>query len=122
MVGLEMLETILIYLCEDYNVVATWCHDCALSLGHYGSHERDWGAYTQAQELAKLCMKRCYIVGNTTYGNPGGVANSFNMPIGRYDWIQQLVTGLFTEPWTLPYPYTMFSSFISKSNKPQHKI
>ena len=59
-------------------MVATWCHGCALSLGYYGSHEQDWGAYTQAQELAKFCMKRCCIVGNTTYGSCGGVEISFN--------------------------------------------
>ena len=64
-------------------MVATWCHGCLLSLGHYGSHEQDWGAYTQ--EVAKFSMKRCCIVGNTTYGSPGGVTNSFNMPIGRYE-------------------------------------
>ena len=36
-------------------MVATWCHGCSLSLGHYGSHEWDWGAYTQ--EVAKFSMK-----------------------------------------------------------------
>ena len=64
-------------------MVVTWCHGCLLSLGHYGSHERDWGAYTQ--EVAKVNMKRCCIVGNTIYGSPGGVTNYFNMPIGRYE-------------------------------------
>ena len=83
MVGLKALETSFTYLWEGYNVVATWCHGCLLSLGHYGSHEQDWGAYTQ--EVAKVSTKRCCIVGNTTYGSPGGVANSFNMPIGRYE-------------------------------------
>ena len=63
--------------------MATWCHGYLLSLGHYGSNERDWGAYTQ--EVAKFSMKRCCIVGNTTYGSRGGVANSFNMSIGRYE-------------------------------------
>ena len=64
-------------------MVATWCHGCLLSLGHYGSHEQDWGAYTQ--EIAKVSMKRYCSVGNTTYGSPGGVANSFNIPIARYE-------------------------------------
>ena len=36
-------------------MVATWCHGCLLSLGHYGSHEQDWGAYTQ--EVTKVSMK-----------------------------------------------------------------
>ena len=36
-------------------MVETWCHGCVLSLGHYNSHERDWGAYTQ--EVAKFSMK-----------------------------------------------------------------
>ena len=66
-------------------MVVTWCHGCLLSLEHYGSHERDWGAYTQAQEVAKISMKRYCIVGNTTYGSRGGIANSFTMPIGRYE-------------------------------------
>ena len=64
-------------------MVATWCHGCLLSLGHYGSHERDWGAYTQ--EVAKFSMKRYCIVVNTTYGSRGGIANSFTMHIGRYE-------------------------------------
>ena len=64
-------------------MVATWCHGCLLSIGHNGSHERDWGAYTQ--EVDKVSMKRCCIVGNTTYGSRGGVANFFDMPIGRYE-------------------------------------
>ena len=64
-------------------MVATWCHGCVLSLGHYGSYEQDWGAYTQ--EVAKVSTKRYYISGNTTYGSPGGVGNSFHMPIGRYE-------------------------------------
>ena len=83
MVGLEVLETTFIYLWEGYNVVATWCHGCLLSLGYYSSHERDWGAYTQ--EVAKFSMKRCCIVGDTTYGHRGGVTNSLYMPIGRYE-------------------------------------
>ena len=83
MVGLEALETTFTYLWEGQNMVATWCHSCLLSLGHYGSHEQDWGAYTQ--EVAKVSMKRCCIVGNTTYGSRGGVANSFYMPMGRYE-------------------------------------
>ena len=64
-------------------MVATWCHGYLLSLGQYGSHEQDWGAYTQ--EVAKVSMKRYCIVDNTIYGSRGGVANSFNMPIGRYE-------------------------------------
>ena len=36
-------------------MLVTWCHGCLLSLGHYGSHERDWGVYTQ--EVAKVNMK-----------------------------------------------------------------
>ena len=36
-------------------MVATWCHGCLLSLGHYGSHEQFWGVYTQ--EVAKFSMK-----------------------------------------------------------------
>ena len=64
-------------------MVATWCHGCLLSLGHYGSHEQDCGAYTQ--EVAKVNMKIYCIVGNTTYGSRGGVANSSNIPIGRYE-------------------------------------
>ena len=64
-------------------MVEAWCHGCLLSLGYYGSHEQDWGAYTQ--EVAKVSMKRCCIVGNTKYGSPGGVAKSFNIPIGRYE-------------------------------------
>ena len=56
---------------------------CLLSLGHYGSHERDRGAYTE--EVAKFSMKRCCIVGNRTYGSRGGIANSLYMPIGRYE-------------------------------------
>ena len=64
-------------------MVVTWYHVCLLSLGHYGSHEQDWGAYTQ--EVAKVSMKGCCIVGNTIYGSRGGVANSLNMPIGRYE-------------------------------------
>ena len=47
---------------------------CLLSLGHYGSHEQDWGAYTQ--EVAKVNMKRYCIVGNTTYDSRGSVANT----------------------------------------------
>ena len=78
-----MLQTSYIYLWEGYNVVATWYHGYLLSLEHYSSHERDWGAYTQ--EVAKVSMKRCCIIGNTTYGSRGGVANSFYMPMGRYD-------------------------------------
>ena len=46
-----MLHTSFTHLWEGYNMVATWCHGCLLSLGHYGSHERDWEAYTQ--EVAK---------------------------------------------------------------------
>ena len=68
-----------------------------LSLGHYGSRERDWGAYTQ--EVAKFSMKRCCIVGNTTYGSHGGVENSFNIPIGRLEGGGNLVPWLFVEPW-----------------------
>ena len=86
--SLEVLETPFIYLWEGENMVEPWSHVYSLSLGHYGSHEWDCGAYTQAQELAKCCMKRCCIVGNTTYGSPEGVANSFNMPIGRYELTQ----------------------------------
>ena len=52
MVGLEVLETPCIYLCEGCNMVVTWCHSCALSLGHYGTQEQDLGAYTQ--KLAKF--------------------------------------------------------------------
>ena len=55
MVGLEVLETPCIYLCEGYNMVVTWCHSCALSLEHYGTQEQDLGAYTQ--QVAKFCMK-----------------------------------------------------------------
>ena len=47
-------------------------------------------------------------VGNTTYDGPGCVGNSFYMPIGRYEWNQQLVTWLFTEPWIIWYPHTRF--------------
>ena len=54
-----------------------------LGLGHYGSHEWDWGKYTR--KVAKFSMKRCCIVGNRIYGSGGGVANSFNIPIGRYE-------------------------------------
>ena len=82
MVGLEVLQTSFIYIWGGYNVVATWYHIYALSLRHYGSHEQFWRAYTQ--DIAKFSMKRCYIVGNTTYGSRGGVVNSFNMPIERY--------------------------------------
>ena len=64
-------------------MVEAWCHGCLLSLGYYGSHEQDWGAYTQ--EVAKVSMKRCYSVGNITYGSRGGIVNSFNMHIGRYE-------------------------------------
>ena len=63
--------------------MVTWYHGCLLSLGYYDSHEQDWGAYTQ--EAAKVSMKRCCIVGNTTYGSRGGVENSFNVPMGRYE-------------------------------------
>ena len=66
-------------------MVATWYHGCSLSLEHYGSHEQDWGAYTQ--EVAKVNMKRCYIVGNTTYGSHGGATNFFYVPIERYEQI-----------------------------------
>ena len=84
--------------------MATWCHGCSLSLGEYGFHERDWGAYTQG--LAKFSIKRCGIVGKTTYGSLIGVGNSFYMPIGRYEWNQQLVTWLFIAPWIIWYPHT----------------
>ena len=73
MVGLKVLETPCISLCEGYTVVVTWCHSCALILEHYGTQEQDWGAYTQ--QVANFCMKSCFIVANTTYGRPGGVAN-----------------------------------------------
>ena len=82
MVGLEVLETAPTYLWVGQNIVATWCHCCLLSLGHYGSHEQDWAVYTQ--KVAKFSMKRCCIVGNTTYDSREGVANSFYMPMGRY--------------------------------------
>ena len=78
-----MLQTRFIYLWEGENVVETWCHGCLLSLGHYGSHKQFGEAYTQ--EVAKFSMKRCCIVGNTTYGSHGGDGNSFNMPMGRYE-------------------------------------
>ena len=48
--------------------------------------------------------------------------NSFTVPIGRYEWNQQLVTWLFTEPWTLWYQHTRFWSVVSKSNKLQLEI
>ena len=76
-----MLQTSFIYLWEGYKVVATWCHGWSLSLGYYSSHEWDWGIYTQ--EVATFSMKRCCIIGNTTYGSRGVVANSFYIPIGR---------------------------------------
>ena len=25
--------------------MAIWCHGCLLSLGYYGYHEQEWGAY-----------------------------------------------------------------------------
>ena len=83
MVGLEVLQTSFTYLWEGYNVVSTWCHGCSLNLGHYGTHELDWGAYTQ--EVAKFSMNRCRIVGNILHGGPGGVGNSFNRPMGTYE-------------------------------------
>ena len=83
MVGLVVLQTSFIYIWEGYNVVVTWCHGYLLSLGHYSSREWDWGVYTQ--EVTKFSMKRCCIVGNTTYGSHGGIANSFHMPIGSYE-------------------------------------
>ena len=55
MVGLEVLETPFLYLQEGYNVVVTWCHGFVLGLGHYGTQEQDWGAYTQ--QVANFCMK-----------------------------------------------------------------
>ena len=78
-----MFQTAFIYLWEGDNVVATWCHGYLLSLEHCGSHERDWGAYTQ--EVAKFSMKRCCIVGHTTYGSRGGLANSFYIPIRSHE-------------------------------------
>ena len=84
----------------------TWCYGFVLTLGYYGTQEQDWGAYTQ--EVVKFSMKRCCIVGNTTYGSRGGVANFFNIPMGRNEQIQQLVTWLFIEPLTLQYPNTRF--------------
>ena len=50
-----MLQTTFTYLWKGLNVVAIWCHGCLLSLGHYGSHEQFWGAYTQ--KVAKFSMK-----------------------------------------------------------------
>ena len=55
MVGLEVLKTPFRYLWEGKNVMAIWCHGCLLSLGYYGSHEQEWGVYTQ--EVAKFSMK-----------------------------------------------------------------
>ena len=79
--------------------MATWCHDCLLSLGHYGSHERDLGAYTQ--EVAKFSMKRCCIVGTRIYDSCEGVGNFFNMPMWRLECGWNFVPWLFVEPWIL---------------------
>ena len=78
-----MLQTSFTHIREGYNMVATWCHGCLLSLGHYGSHKQFWGAYTQ--EVATFSIKIYCIVGNTIYGSSGGLTNSFNMPMGRYE-------------------------------------
>ena len=62
-------------------MVVTWCYGSLLSLGYYGSHERDRGAYTQ--EVAKVSMKRYCIVGNTTCSVPDGDGNNFYISMGR---------------------------------------
>ena len=121
MVGPEVLQTSFTHIREGYNVVATWCHGCLLSLGHYGSHKQFGGAYTQ--EVVTFSMKRCCIVGNTTYGSRGGVTNFFHIPVGRYEWIQQLVTWMFTLSLGHYGIHILgFWIIVPKSNKPQHEI
>ena len=114
MVGLEVLETPCIYLCEGYNMVVSWCHSCALSLEHYGTQEQGWEPYIQL--VAKFCMKWCFSVANTTYGGPGGVGNYFYIPMGRLEYGSNLVPWLFVESWTLWFPWTGLGSIYSRSS------
>ena len=101
-------------------MVAAWCHGYLLSLGHFGSHEQDWRAYTQ--EVAKVSMKDVVLLVIQHMVAVEVLQTPLIFLLEGMSEINNWCHGLFVEPWTLWYPHTRFWSIVSKSNKLQHEI